>query len=340
MPFRRIAVFVFFVVSLAATASADTVRVVVDRALVWTRPGGVSIVMNQLLKDQTAEVVRRVGDWYEIVAPPGSGGGDRRTGFIAATQVVLEAGEPSSARPAPAPQRTPAAGGSSRTEKLPRLLNVDAAFRVGGDDLTRSFTAFTDVFAEAGSIATNYGNRSGLAFDVRLAQPIVRSVGVGVGLDYYLRNQHATVDARVPHPFFFNQLRTGKFETEPLSAHEAAVDISGVWMPPAIGPLTIVVFGGPTIFRVSQTVVTDLILDEQYPYDTVTITGVKTGERKSRLFGYHVGGDVSYFFSPTTGVGGGVRYSHAKLTFDNDGDVTTEGTAGGFAAVAGLRLRF
>src|SRR5262245_39607949 len=99
MPFRRIALFLMFMVSLAGTASADTVRVVVDRALVWTRPGGgVSIVMNQLLKDQTAEVVRRVGDWYEIVAPPGSGGGDRRTGFIAASQVVLEAGEPASGR--------------------------------------------------------------------------------------------------------------------------------------------------------------------------------------------------------------------------------------------------
>src|SRR4029077_6100164 len=114
MPFR-IAVFSLFVVSLAATASADTVRVVVDRALVWTRPGGVSIVMNQLLKDQTAEVVRRVGDWYEIVAPPGSGGGDRRTGFIAASQVVLESGDSSARRSGAAPQRTPPAGRSTRT---------------------------------------------------------------------------------------------------------------------------------------------------------------------------------------------------------------------------------
>jgi len=342
MPFRRIAVFALFVVSLAATASADTVRVVVDRALVWTRPGGVSIVMNQLLKDQTAEVVRRVGDWYEIVAPPGSGGGDRRTGFIAASQVVLESGDSSAtrSRSGAAPQRTPAAGGVSGTARSPRVLNVDAAFRAGGDDLTRSFTAFTDVFAEPGSIATNYGNRSGLAFDVRLAQPLARSFGVGVGLDYYFRHHDASVDARVPHPFFFNQLRIGKFETAALSAHEAAVDISGVWMPPAIGPLTILVFGGPTIFRVSQTVVTDLVLDEQYPYDTVTITGIKTAERKSTVFGYHVVGDASYYFTPTIGIGGGVRYSHATIAFDNDDDVTTEGTAGGFSALVGLRFRF
>lgn len=339
MPFRRIAVFVIFIVSLAATASADTVRVIADRALVWTRPGGVSIVMNQLLKDQTAEVVRRVGDWYEIVAPPGSGGGDRKTGFISASQVVLEAGDAPSSRPAPA-GRTPPQAAQSSSARSARVLNIDAAFRMGGDDLTRSFSAFTDTFAEAGSIATNYGNRSGLAFDVLFAQPLARSFGVGVGFDYYLRSHHATVDARVPHPFFFNQLRTGTFETEGLSAHEAAVNIPAVWMPPAFGALKIMVFGGPTIFRVSQTVVTDLVLDERYPYDTVTITGVKTGERKSTLVGFHVGGDVAYFFTPSVGVGGGARYSHAKMKFDQDDDVTTHGVAGGFSALAGLRFLF
>src|SRR5215831_10857359 len=91
MSVRRIVIFLVLTVVVAATASAaDTVRVIVDRALVWTQPGGISIVMNQLLKGQTAEVVRRVGDWYEILAPSGSGGGDRRTGFISASQVVLE----------------------------------------------------------------------------------------------------------------------------------------------------------------------------------------------------------------------------------------------------------
>src|SRR5215813_13410479 len=107
MSVRRIALFVIRIFAVAATASADTVRVIVDRALVWTQPGGVSIVMNQLLEGQTAEVVRRVGDWYEIVAPRGSGGGDRRTGFISASQVVLESG-------------AGRGGGASQTRTRPR----------------------------------------------------------------------------------------------------------------------------------------------------------------------------------------------------------------------------
>src|SRR5437868_11784073 len=115
MSCRRIAILSVLVLSIAATASADTVRVIVDRALVWTQPSGVSIVMTQLLKDQKAEVVRRVGDWYEIVAPPGSGGGDRRTGFISAAQVVLESGSgPAGSTTAP---RRPAAGATPRSRR-------------------------------------------------------------------------------------------------------------------------------------------------------------------------------------------------------------------------------
>src|SRR5262252_801005 len=101
MPVRRIALFASLIIAVAATASADTVRVIADRALVWTQPGGVSLVMNQLLKGQTAEVVRRVGEWYEIVAPPGSGGCVRRTVLISASQIVLESERQSSQRPRP-----------------------------------------------------------------------------------------------------------------------------------------------------------------------------------------------------------------------------------------------
>jgi hypothetical protein len=327
--------------AVAATASADTVRVVVERALVWTQPGGVSIVMSQLLKDQTAEVVRRVGDWYEIVAPPGSGGGDRRTGFISASQVVLESGSGRGGRAAPTRSGAPAAAsrvGSSRKSK--RIVNLDANIGAGGEALTRSFTAFTDVFAEAGSISTNYGKHSGVGFNAFYAQPVAGPIGVGAGVDYFVHSPNATVDARVPHPFFFNQLREATFETSGLSANEAAINFDGVWMPQPSGSLKIMIFGGPTIFHVSQTVVTDVVLNSQYPFDTVTITGVKTATRTSNPFGFHLGGDVAYFFNRSTGIGGGVRFSHAKLKFDNDSGVTTTGQAGGASVVAGVRFRF
>ena len=60
MSFVRIILSWVFVISIATAAAADTVRVVVDRALVWTSPSGISVVITQLRKDQTVEVVRRV----------------------------------------------------------------------------------------------------------------------------------------------------------------------------------------------------------------------------------------------------------------------------------------
>src|SRR5437660_6319964 len=92
----RIVVGGVFVIAVASTVWADTVRVVVERALVWTRPSGVSVVITQLSKNQIVEVVRRVGDWYEIVVPRGSVTAEERTGFIRASQVVVESVGPRS----------------------------------------------------------------------------------------------------------------------------------------------------------------------------------------------------------------------------------------------------
>src|SRR5262249_50289540 len=229
MSVRRISLFLVFVLCASPTAPADTARVIGEGAVVWTKPGGVSIVMNQVLKEQTAEVVRRVGDWYEIVAPPGSGGGDRRTGFISASQVVLESGNPSTSQPAnrrTAPRPSPATRGSANQL---RTLNIDGAFRVNREHVTQSLTAFTTPFPDAGSIAANFGKRSGASFDVLVTQPIFWHISVGAGFDYYVRTQDASVDARIPHPFFFNQLRTATFTTDALSAHEVALHIPAVW---------------------------------------------------------------------------------------------------------------
>lgn len=351
MSVRRIVPFVMLIFAVAATASADTVRVIVDRAPVWTQTDG-GVIMNQLQKGQTAEAIRRIGDWYEIASPSGPGGGDRRTGFIRASEVVLESGRGSSQR---SPQARPAARTVRIRPRFSRIFTVGAGYQAG-TNLTQSFTAFTDVFAEAGSIATNFGKRSGFAFDALFAEPIRGQFGVGVSFDVYFRNQAANVDARVPHPFFFNQLRTATFETSALGAHDTALNVPLVWMPPNRGKMRILAFGGPTIFRVSQTVVTNLALDEQYPYDTVSITGVRTDERTKTLLGYHMGGDMSYFFTPTLraprgaatrpgpayliGVGVGVRYSHAKMKFNDDAGVTTDGSAGGLAVVTGVRFGF
>lgn len=323
---------------LLGTSSAfgDTLRVTVDRALVWTRPSGVSVVITQLTKDAIVEVVRRAGDWYEILLPAGTFGGETRSGYISASQVVIETVGPPSAQVARATTASPPRPSTKNTS----FVNIDGVYRVGRDDLTRTTTAFSDLFAEEGTIASNYGDATGWSVDVLAGAAVVGSLGVGVGVSYSLREKAAVVDARVPHPFFFDQLRPATFETEPLSAYEAALHIPAIWMPPAFGPVRVLVFGGPSIFRFSQTVVTDVALDERYPYDTVAIRGITTEERKGTVFGYHAGTDVSVLVTRSVGVGAGVRYSRGTIKFEDDEDATTVGLAGALQAVAGLRFAF
>jgi hypothetical protein len=321
---------------VTATAFADTVRITSDHALVWNRPSGVAVVITQLTKGTIVEVVRKTDDWYEILLRGGAGAGTP-TGYIRASQVVIESVGPPSAQAARARR---ASAPPRRVRTGPSILNVNAVYRVGQDDLIRTVTAFADEFAEAGSITSNHGTFTGVAFDLIYGQPMWGTVGLGVGAEYSLRKQSASVDARIPHPFYFNQLRAATFETPPLKGHEAALHIPVIWIPPAFGPIKVLVFGGPSIFRLSQTVVTDLTLNDVYPYDTVTIAGLITEVWTSTVFGYHAGADVSYFFNRSVGIGGGARYSHGIRGLANDPGDATDGAAGAIEADAGLRFRF
>jgi hypothetical protein len=317
-------------------AYADTVRVITERALVWTSPRGVSVVVTQLNKDAIVEVVQKVGDWYEIVLPRSVASPQSRTGYIRVSQVVVETVGPPSAQAA---RVTPASAPRS-PRRRPAIVNIDGGYRLGRDDLTRSATAFKDVLAEEGTIVTNYGDNTGWAVNFIVGQAVRGPIGVGVGAEYYLRDRSAAIAARIPNPFFFNQLRSATFDTPSLRGYEAAIHIPLMWMPPAFGSIKILAFGGPSIFRESQTVVINLTLNDPYPHDTVAISGVTTEERKGTVVGYHAGADVSYFFDRSVGVGVGARYSRATIKFGNDAGAITSGIAGAVEAVAGLRFRF
>ena len=143
----------------------------------------------------------------------------------------------------------------------------------------------------------------------------------------------------MPHPFFFNQPREATFETTQPEGTEVALHIPVVWMPSFGTHLKVLVFGGPSVFRVTQNVVSDLTLSDPYPPVTATITGVSTSRLAGTVAGFHVGGDLGYYVNKTLGIGAGVRYSFANMTFAGDTAVT-DGRAGGLEIAGGLRIRF
>ncbi len=322
------------ILTSASALFADTVIVTATQALVWNKTSSPSFVLTQLRRDTRLDVVRRVDEWFEIVLPPGRA--TQRTGFIRVTQVAIISVGPMSAA---ARQVAGINARLARTRTRRVILSVDLGFRPGGSALTRRATAFAERYAEDGTLTADYGRGSGPQFDLMASQAVWGNLGVGVGLSSYQRRSTTTIAAQVPHPFFFNALRPATFETTAPEGTEVALHIPVVWTPSSGTRLTLLVFGGPSVFHVTQNVVSNLTLSDPYPPVTVTITGVTTTRLTGTMVGFHVGGDLGYYGNKRFGVGAGVRYSFANLTFADD-TAATDGRAGGLQIVGGLRVRF
>jgi hypothetical protein len=322
----------------SSAAFADTIKITTDRALVWSRPNGVAVVITQLKKDDTVEVVRKLNGWYEIIVPGNSMSTEVRTGYVSATQAVVDSVGP----PSVVVQRvtTPPAPRVRSTKPGTSFFNIDGMRSRNSDDLTESITLFTPKLDENTSFSTNYGNPTAWSMDFMGGGPVWHSLGIGFAVGYHKRNQSANIDAEIPHPYFYDTLRPASFTTGPLQSREAAFHFPAILMPPAFGPIKILLFAGPSIFRLSQTQVTNIIVNEAFPYDTVTISDVTTEERKGTFWGYHAGADVAVFFTRSVGVGVGVRFSHANIKGFEQDAASTSGVAGGTSAVAGVRFRF
>lgn len=119
------------------------------------------------------------------------------------------------------------------------------------------------------------------------------------------------------------------------------------------------VFGGPTVARVRQSLIRAVELDlmiapvqSDLPPAPIEITGA--GIRRTYkedvtgvAGGYHVGGDLAYFFGRFIGLGAGLRFTEVKvddvpipISLRISGDTLAGFDAGHFAVSAGLRLRF
>ena len=216
------------------------------------------------------------------------------------------------------------------------FISVNGLYQVTSNDFDDS--APLRVNAENGRLETDYDVGGGLAFDVSGGVLLWRNLAVGVGLTRFSTSTLTTIDAQVPHPFFFNQLRsvTGEFEGD---RSELAVHIQAKWIAPVSNKLFVTVFGGPSFFQIEQSIVDSFEYTESYPFDTATFSRAIVNEQSESKMGFNVGGDVAYFFSNQVGVGGIVQYSGATVEMALPAG-TADVKAGGLQIGGGLRLRF
>ena len=225
----------------------------------------------------------------------------------------------------------------ARVDAQTVYISANGLFQATSNDFDDRATV--RVNAENGRFDTDYDVGGGPAFDVSGGVVVWQQrLAVGVGLTRFATSTTTTINAHIPHPFFFNQARsvTGEFEGD---RSELAVHIQARWLAPVSDKLLLTIFGGPSFFQVEQTIVNDIVYTESYPFDTAPFSRAIADEQSESKIGFNVGGDFAYYFSNLVGVGGIAQYSAATVDMAVPSG-TADVKAGGLQVGGGLRLRF
>lgn len=229
-----------------------------------------------------------------------------------------------------------AQGASAQSERV--RISVNAAAQVTSRTLTQSFTVPINV--EPASISTSIDQASAPLFDIGGSYRFVTRLAVGVSVSSLSRNVDGTLDAKIPHPFFFNVPRSISGDLSGLQRKETGVHIYAMYFIPVGGKLDIGLFGGPSHFNVKQDLVTDVTYSATYPYDAATFTGAPTETISASANGYNVGADVSWRLSKVLAIGGLIRFTGASTTFSVASGNDVDADLGGLQTGAGIRVLF
>ena len=212
----------------------------------------------------------------------------------------------------------------------------------GGNQATS--TTFDDnvvfpEFHEDADFNAAYDIGAGTVFDGGGGVRLPNGLGFGLGVSRFERLDPASIDARIPHPFFFDRPRSLSGSAPDLTRLETAVHLEVRWFAAVDDAVEFSVFGGPTFFNLQQDLVTSIAYDHTYPYNEAAYDAASTTALSASAVGFHAGADIGFFFSEVIGVGALLRYSAASVDLPAD-DGTVPVDAGGFHVGGGLRLRF
>jgi hypothetical protein len=229
---------------------------------------------------------------------------------------------------------------SAQTVAQPRFrVSVNAGIQPS----TRSFDSTTQqpVYLERSLIHTTYDVGDGLLFDGGAQFRIAGGFGVGVAASWFSKAKGATVDAALPHPFFFGTPRSITGPADDLRREELATHLQAVYVIRPAGKIDVALAAGPSFFRVNQALVADVTFRDTYPYEAPAFTAAFSSVVTSHKTGFNAGADVGVRVSRNVGIGWLVRYSKAVMEFAvPNSTATVKADAGGLQLAGGVRLYF
>lgn len=220
--------------------------------------------------------------------------------------------------------------------------NVNIGFESSSGTLADSvnFVVYDDNASKSVAAAVD----SGALFDFSVGARVWRNASVGIGFHTGSDSNDGVATITVPSPVSFSlPARTATVTVTDLERTERAVHIQFGYMLPINAKLDVHILGGPSFFRLTQDVISDVTFTEVgSPFTAVNASAVTT-ERKHSVTGGNIGVDVTYKLHDAdgvaVGVGGFLRYAGANA------DVTVIGNeaptdVGGVQFGFGLRVRF
>lgn len=230
------------------------------------------------------------------------------------------------------------AQGRSSTRPNSVFIGISGGVQQAASDVSDRFSFSKN--QETETIDVKYAKKPWGLFDVSGSFRVWKGLAFGAAFSRASGRGDADVTASVPHPFFFNQLRTVTGTETGIQHAENGVHLQVQYVIPASNSVRVIVGAGPSWISVEHELVTDVTVTESYPYDTAAFGGAVTKNTKASASGFNAGIDVTWMFARSAGVGGLVRYTRADVDLEPAPDRTLTMKAGGVQGAAGIRFVF
>ena len=221
-------------------------------------------------------------------------------------------------------------------------LHVNGGFQSSAAEL-QAVLPFT-VYGEEGRFQTNHRIENGAIIDAGISVRSWQQLSqLSLGATFTATNTSdvATLTGSVPHPFLINNSRTVASQGLVFERYERAIHIHVGWVVPIPNNehLDVTIFGGPSLFKVTREILSDVsVLETGLPFSDVV---VNTGKREHSNSGWggHVGTDITYMVTNAVGLGGFVRFATGSIDVPIAGAVASI-HVGGVQTGAGIRIRY
>lgn len=221
---------------------------------------------------------------------------------------------------------------------------INVGWGVESGSSAMSDTRSLSIYEETGTVTSTSDFTSGSLFDVGVGLRVWRNLTIGAAYHQEQNDTEGVLSGSIPSPVFFNRPRTLNQAVAGLDRKESAAHLQIGWVIPIGSKFDVMVYGGPSFFRLEQEAVGDVEFGEQGGNFATVVADEEIVIRKKSQTGYNAGLDATYIVwsndSIRIGAGGFVRFTQADVDVEMLSGAGVPTKVGGVQFGFGGRIRF